>query len=471
MKKFTNPSYYMEDVAPPTTTNTGSSTIQSKPSSTTSSTTTPPTHNQAPSHVPLNPAKTSSGSNKYGEGWNSGRASQFSNGFNSGPSNGSLWNTVKSTAGSLYNSAKSYGRKAWNGKLGVGYGTNKSNSFGESQAVTKARYDKIIMEYMDTTDPVTVRQAMSLNEAEQNTLLASLTNKLYQMIIGKVSSIDYGDIPNTAGNIRKLPKYKQMRECIEVLHDIFIQYKENTEPVDVLDNAISNLENYSDLFMASYGGEIELGKMVYENATLGVVCSIGYMISVCIEYVKDPKKQGLTIVLKKTGIAKVKEHLVYENVKKFNEACSNGDLEKALRPLIKDKIKNFSPVALVHGALAIGVIAIAILPFLKQLTYFFYSTRVRVSSYFDAQADLLEMNASELKSNKVITTVSDKNTVISRQLKIAELFHKVADKISIDTKQAEIKATNDLKSDNQKFKMDQVESNPANIGAVSEPLF
>ena len=460
--KFTHPSRFMEDVAPPPQTaikpSTGSSSsLLSSPST---STTTPSSSSTGSSKYGQcgNPSSQSS-SNKYGQGmgfWDGVKA---------------VGRGVQQNAHDAYVGAKRWARGAWNGTHGIGYGTNKSNGFTEAEAVTKARYDKIIMEYMDVSDPVTLRQCMSLNEAEQNTLLASLTNKLYQMIIGKVSSVDYGDIPNSKGNIRRLPKYKQMRECIEVLHDIFVQYKEDTKPVDVLDNAISNLENYSDLFMASYGGEIALGKMVYENAALGTVCSIGYMISVCIEYVKDPKKQGLTVVLNKTGINKVKEHLVYENVIKFNEACSNGDLERAIRPLIKEKVKNFSPVTLVHGALAIGVIAVAILPFLKQLVYFFYSTRVRVSTYFDAQADLLDMNASELKSNKAIQTVSDKDAVIQRQLKIAELFHNVADKIAIDTKQAEIKATNDLKADNQKYKMDQVESNPANVGAPSEPLF
>ena len=435
--KFTSPLKFMkEDITPPPPTSV----------STTSS--------------PSSSSTSSSGSSKYGSGsmssaykpqskpwgFNTSRAAQFVRGFTGGG-----WGKCKG---------------------GITSNSTSNTTFShETQAMRRDRYEKIIMEYMDMSDPDTVREAMSLNETEQNTLLVSLTNKLYQMIVAKVSSIDYGDIPNTKGNIRTLPKYKQMRECIEVLHNIFVQYKENTEPVDAIDNALSNLENYSDLFTASYGGDIKLGIMTYETAALGVVSSLGFMISVCIEYIKDPKKQGLSIVLNKTGVAKVKEHLVYENLLKFNEACSNGDLEKALRPLIKNKISNFTPMSFIHGALAVGVIAVAILPFLKQMTYYFYSTRVRVSTYFDAQADLLEMNANELKTNTVINTETDKNTVISRQLKIADLFHKIADKIGIDSKEAEIKATKDIKADHQRFKMDEVEHNPANVGGTNEPLF
>ena len=333
-------------------------------------------------------------------------------------------------------------------------------------------YKQIVKENMDLTDINTIQQVMNLNEAEQNTLLLSLTNKLYQMIIGKVSDIDYGDIPSTKGNITKLPKYKQIKESIEVLHNIFVQYKEKTEPVDVINTALSNLEYNSDLFMASYAGEIDLGIMTYENVALGIVTSLGYMISVCIEYIKNPKKEGLDIILNKSGIVKVKDHIVYENLAHFNEACKSGDIERALRPLIKNQVKNLTAVAVIHIIAAIPVVVVALLPFLKQMVYFFYATKVRMSSYLDAQADLLEMNAAELQSNDAINTEDDRKKVIARQLKIAGLFHDVANKISIDSKEAEQTATKELKNDGKGLKIDQVETNPGAISSNNDdPLF
>lgn len=335
-------------------------------------------------------------------------------------------------------------------------------------------YNQIVAEHLDMTDIDTVQQAMSLNEAEQNTMLLSLTNKLYQMIIGKVDNIDYGDIPNTKGNITKLPKYKQMRECINLLRNIFAQYKENPDPVNTIDKALTNLENYSDLFIASYAGEIELGKMTYENTALGVVSSLGFMISVCIEYIKNPKKEGLDIVLNKTGVHKVKDFIVFESLEKFNKACENNDIEKALRPLIQNKVKNMfgigtAMLSSIHMIAVIPVVLVALLPFIKQLVYFFFSSRVRASSYFDAQADLLEMNAAELQSNEAIHTEDDRKRVIARQLKIAGLFHDIANKISIDSKEAENTATKELKNDSKAIKMDEIESNP---GAMNDdPLF
>lgn len=341
---------------------------------------------------------------------------------------------------------------------------------GETNVVHQKRMNGILFEHMDLSDYTTIKEFYSLNEAEQNTFLLSLTNKLYQMIVGKIDDVDFGDIPNSKGNIRKYSKYKQLRECVEVLEQIFEQYKEDTKPIQVLDNALSNLENNVDIFVSGYANDISLVKMTYETTGLAVIQGIGFMIATCIEYVKTPKKEGLSIILNKTGLRKVKDHLVYENLIKFNDACSKGDLDKALRPLISNKVKNFDITAIAFGArvvVAVGVVVAAIIPFLRQLVYFFYSSRVRMSTYLDAQADLLEMNSTELRGNDTIQTVGDKNRVINRQLKIAKLFHAISNKINIDSKESEIQATKELKEDSKKYKMDEINSNPA----IDGPLF
>ena len=55
-----------------------------------------------------------------------------------------------------------------------------------------------------------------------------------------------------------------------------------------------------------------------------------------------------------------------------------------------------------------------------------------------------------------------KNRVIGRQLAIAARFHKIADAIAIDSNNAEKNATSDIKNDNKKYKMDDVDNNDDN---------
>lgn len=349
---------------------------------------------------------------------------------------------------------------------------NNPNKRAVGEEVMTKEFKQIVSEYMDITDYKTNTRLYNLDEAEQNTVLLSLTNKLYQMIVAKIDDVEKGDIPKSRGDITRLPKYNQLKECAKTLTSIFEQYKEDTAPVKVIENAIDNLEDNSDVFVQSYMAKVDFGIMIYESVTLAVIGSLSYMIACCIEYVKDPKNDGLTIVMDKTGVAKVKEHLLYENLIKFNEACRTNDIENAIRPLIKNRTQNLFGVGglvLVKGLLIAVPVIIALIPLVKDLVYYFFAARQRVSVYFDIQADLLEMNANELKDNPNITTDADRKSVIRKQLQVARTFRQIADKLAVEAKTAENKADKEIKKDNKKYRIDDVETNPAD--ASDGPLF
>ena len=349
---------------------------------------------------------------------------------------------------------------------------NNPNKRAVGEEVMTKEFKQIVSEYMDITDYKTNTRLYNLDEAEQNTVLLSLTNKLYQMIVAKIDDVEKGDIPKSRGDITRLPKYNQLKECAKTLTSIFEQYKEDTAPVKVIENAIDNLEDNSDVFVQAYMAKVDFGIMIYESVTLAVIGSLSYMIACCIEYVKDPKNDGLTIVMDKTGVAKVKEHLLYENLVKFNEACRTNDIENAIRPLIKNRTQNLFGVGglvLVKGILIAIPVIIALIPLVKDLVYYFFAARQRVSVYFDIQADLLEMNANELKDNPNITTDADRKSVIRKQLQVARTFRQIADKLAVEAKTAENKADKEIKKDNKKYRIDDVETNPAD--ASDGPLF
>ena len=65
-------------------------------------------------------------------------------------------------------------------------------------------------------------------------------------------------------------------------------------------------------------------------------------------------------------------------------------------------------------------------------------------------------------------TVGNKNKVIKRQLAIASMFHKVADKIAIDAKSSDTKASREIKADTKKYRLDSVNTNPTD---AEGPLF
>ena len=321
----------------------------------------------------------------------------------------------------------------------------------------KSYFRAAVNEHMDITDQKTRSTVLSINEQDQDTVLLSLTGKLYEMIVEKVDDIDFGDIPDTKGDITQLPAYTKITSSIDTLTAILEQYKQPTDTIDTIQNALSNLVNHKELFKRGYAANIEIIMVTYSEMALGIVNSISYMIAATIEFIKNPSDEGFKISLDKTGLARTKDSLIYSNLGRFNEACKQNQLENAFEPLIKARVKNFTgiEIGVVAGGIAIAGILLNILPILREMTFFFYSTRTRISQYFDLQADLLEMNSNAIRMNE-IDTLDEKNKVAKRQASIAGAFRTLSNKICINNVAAEKDTPKSMKSEDKKMKIDDI---------------
>ena len=80
---------------------------------------------------------------------------------------------------------------------------------------------------------------------------------------------------------------------------------------------------------------------------------------------------------------------------------------------------------------------------------------MRVSDFFDIQADLLQMNAYNLENNSSIND-EQKERTISKQLKIVELFRKIANKISFTGRKAEVETNKEVQNASRKMKLNDL---------------
>lgn len=328
-------------------------------------------------------------------------------------------------------------------------------------------YNKAIMEYFNMSDRKTCRTLTRLNEAGQNTVLMSLTSKLYDKIVAKCDDIDYGEIPATKGDITKLSKYNDMKETISIMHDILKEYKQDTGPIDELSVALSNVEARKDLFERAYRYNCELPIAMYCNVVLGIITGISYMIATCIEFIKDPGTNSFRIALDKMAYAKTKDHMIYNTLKSFNKSCANKDFDKAMEAVLKAGTKNFAGSVAI-GGIAIGVIGtiLLLIPVLRELIFLFYYTRMRVSDFFDIQADLLQANAYSLESNSTLD-VDEQKKIAAKQLKTVERFRKISNTFAIDIKKAEVASTKEkLQDDESKMLIDDIESIDSGAGSA-----
>ena len=299
----------------------------------------------------------------------------------------------------------------------------------------------------------TIRTVSSFTEAEQKKSTIVLANKLYGMIVDRLDQIDFKEIEKSEGDITEFKYYNRTRECISVLKGLAKQSGSGVEEIDVIETALNNIESNRLFFIRAYKTDCSFIKSLYNTMIMAIISDISFMITVCVEYIKNPDH---TVQMEITNLKKFKSkfYLVHKNLCRFNEAVEKGELEKVCSALLKIKSKNMAGELTLIGKLAalpgfqyIAIIAAAIIiiktfvPIMRELSYFFYFFRTKISDYFFLQQQLLEANALKLK--QMSTDDPEKNEKIAkRQEKIATIFGKIANFFAVKYTPAADKAEN-----------------------------
>jgi hypothetical protein len=332
---------------------------------------------------------------------------------------------------------------------------------------------KAFTEHMNLSDPKTRKAIMAMNEAEQGAALTALTSKLYDNIVSKVDDIDYGEIPMTKGDVTKLSNYMKLRECIDLLNGILKEYKQDTTPINEIALALAHIEARKDLFMRAFKLDVELPIILYNTTVLNIISAVSYMIATCIEFIKTPNQDSFQVTLDKVAYAKTKSNMIYGNLKKFNKVANKHDLDEALNHVIKTKVHHEGaaigsaitaigsflgahPIAL--GITITAIILTVLIPLLREMVFLFFYTKMRVSEFFEIQADLLQMNAYNVENNSSMDN-DKKKKVVSKQLKIVEWLRKMSNKFAINNRKAEVEAEREIKDNNKKMDIDDISSN------------
>ena len=336
---------------------------------------------------------------------------------------------------------------------------NESLKSFDYTSIHRSKAYEEAMNYFDISDDRTREILLAVNEADQNVVMAALSNKLYKHIVDKVDDIDFGTIPLSKGDITKIDNYNNLVDCINIMSEIVANYRQSTDSLDIIKIALQNMIDKRELFIKSYKLNNEMGQILYNTIALSIVSSVSFMITSCIEYVKLSGDEGFEIALDKASMIKTKDHVLYKNLKKFNSACTKGDVDKMINFLIKHNnpaVSESITIATVAGIALVLAIALSIIPLMRELIFYFYHIRTQLSQYFEVQANLLIMNAYNVENNLAIDAAQRKQ-IADKQRKIAEKFKKISNFFKVNTKTAESKANKDIEAlDKEKYKHDDV---------------
>lgn len=338
--------------------------------------------------------------------------------------------------------------------------TSTIKPFDHTKIYRSAQFQEA-MKYFDGNDTMTRNILLSVNEADQNVVMRSLADKLYKHIVDKVDDIDFDTIPNSQGDITKIDNYEQLVDCINIISEILQQYHQNTESIEIISISLQNMIDRTELFEKAYKLNVEMPMIIYNTIALSIVSATSYMISCCVEFVKSGEAE-FNIALDKIGAVKTRDCILFKDLAKFNKLCASGEFDKTMDFVIAQSTgaKNFTGgFALMTGAggIVVGLgLVLLIIPLIRELIFFFYYSRSRVSNYFDAQASLLTMNAYNIENN-LTRNDKDKKEIVAKQRKIADFFKRIASKIKVETKTGEQKAKQELtKVEKEKYKTDEV---------------
>lgn len=342
-------------------------------------------------------------------------------------------------------------------------------------------YNRVIDEFFDFTDRETRKVLLAVNEADQNKILVSLTSKLYDNVVDKVDDIDFGEIEMSKGDIEKLPNFETLHECLNNMARLLIEFKQDTHPVDQIAECISNMIETKDMWKKAYALNVELPMITYNTIVLAIIEATSYMVSMCVEFVKSPSEDTMKIMIDKSALTKSKSHMILKNIESFNSAFRKGQVQKAMWHVIDESAKKKNFVGLgIYGGLGVGAAAVAgiagllfcIIPLLRELIFLFYYTRVRVSDFFEVQADLLQVSSYNVENNRLDLTKEERKKIAAKQMKTADKFRNASRFIAIKTSEAENKAVKEIKKeDNKKYKVNDVVDELPDSAAASSALF
>jgi hypothetical protein len=196
---------------------------------------------------------------------------------------------------------------------------------------------ELLREYFDLSDSATRKMLIKLDEAVggSSQMIISLTSKLYDKIQEKVDRVDFSYVEASRGDITKIPHYTELCDCLDIIHRIVVEYKQDTAPVDTVLTAIQNLKVRTAMFKKAFMINAPLPKLTYNSIALGIVQSTSLLIATSIEYIKDPNADSFKMALDTVGYNKTRDNLLFNNLKTFNQSCANREFDKAMATVME----------------------------------------------------------------------------------------------------------------------------------------
>lgn len=290
-----------------------------------------------------------------------------------------------------------------------------------------------------------------LTEAERLEVNGTLIQNLYSSVISR-NTIDFGDIPDSMGDIEKVKYYESTLECLNILKSATDSTDYIKTSVSEVLSCISNMKGLKTLFNTGFRIHHAFMEIMYNSMVMAIIDATSMLISDYVTYCMGSDGRSTVTIDKKRG------NVCLENIRKFNQMYMKGDVVKSLNYMISEYKKSALGTTLVVTSVVIGVL-LAIVPLIRELVYFFYSSKVKLANYLELEAKFLELNKSVVQSSN--KSASEKKKILQNQSKKIMELHRMADKLRVTNEDTQIRMAKDIANDNSGYSLNNIENQMA----------
>lgn len=305
---------------------------------------------------------------------------------------------------------------------------------------------KIVMEASSKEEK---KYASTMNKDDVHQINGTLIQNLYASVI-KRKDIDFGDIPNSAGDIEKLKYYDSTIESLDTLENLYRNNSIDEPSVGEVKRAISNVKRFKSQFTTGFRLKHEFVMLMYNSIVMSIMDATSLLISSYVNYVVSADQ----FYYLDHELDKKRGYVSLENLRQFNVACENGNMNQALNYMIDEGKKSFAGGDIMIGG-AVIMCLLSIVPLVREMVYYYYRCRVKLSDYLSMQADFLEMNKLAVESSKKGPT--ERRAIVKKQENVIKKLRKTADKLTINNVDTNDVVKKELKDDSSVWSLGTIE--------------
>lgn len=310
-----------------------------------------------------------------------------------------------------------------------------------------------------------------LSEAQQIAVGDETMTEMFKFVSSKYNSLDFSEIEKSNGNYMKF-KYRQLlEENLQILKNIYSNYGNKAVEsyvlkIQYIHDYLSNSKHMKD-FEYLYEKKNGIIQMYYISTVAAMMYGVSELIALTIRFISNSDDGDLDVYVDE--IPNPQKYVHLKNIDTAHELIESskideliisfmGATKKSINETVALPIAMALPVAVALSVPVIIYLSTKIIPFIREVIYSIYFTRVKWDTIIGVQVSLLKTNIDSLERNQ--DRNPKKKRIIATQRKVVKSLEKLQNIVMLKSDQAKPMVNRTIEKENREIKISNTVSTP-----------